>query len=205
MSLSPFWLQSQKLRASRRSLGLCHEEQQLPSRRLQEQRQAKGAGCSPHILGSTGHVGTQAIVEECLWLSRFPVSFDYEAEITVNSCFGCCWWVFPRDNPKVQFSFDQGFPGGSWVKNPPPLAGDVGLIPGSGRSPEEGNSNPLQYSARRITCTEKPGGLKSMGSQRVGHETEWLTLKITVKDSKFQPGAISCKHELEMLENNIIP
>ena len=53
--------------------------------------------------------------------------------------------MFPRDNPKVQFSFDQGFPGGSWVKNPPPLAGDVGLIPGSGRSPEEGNSNPLQY------------------------------------------------------------
>ena len=32
------------------------------------------------------------------------------------------------------------------VKNPPANAGDVGLIPGSGRSPEEGNGNPLQYS-----------------------------------------------------------
>ena len=32
------------------------------------------------------------------------------------------------------------------VKNLPVSAGDVGLIPGSGRSPGEGNGNPLQYS-----------------------------------------------------------
>ena len=32
------------------------------------------------------------------------------------------------------------------VKNPPASAGDVGSIPGSRRSPEEGNGNPLQYS-----------------------------------------------------------
>ena len=32
------------------------------------------------------------------------------------------------------------------VKNPPANAGDVGLIPGSGRSPGEGNGIPLQYS-----------------------------------------------------------
>ena len=32
------------------------------------------------------------------------------------------------------------------VRNPPANAGDVGLIPGSGRSPGEGNDNPLQYS-----------------------------------------------------------
>ena len=32
------------------------------------------------------------------------------------------------------------------VKNPPAKAGDTGLIPGSGRSPGEGNGNPLQYS-----------------------------------------------------------
>ena len=38
------------------------------------------------------------------------------------------------------------FPGGSVVKNPPANAGDVGLIPGSGRSTGEGNGNPLQYS-----------------------------------------------------------
>ena len=38
------------------------------------------------------------------------------------------------------------FPGGSEVKNLPAHAGEAGLIPGSGRPPAEGNSNPLQYS-----------------------------------------------------------
>ena len=48
------------------------------------------------------------------------------------------------DNIYIWFS-----PAGSMVKNPPANAGgprDVGLIPGSGRSPGEGNGNPLQYS-----------------------------------------------------------
>ena len=47
-----------------------------------------------------------------------------------------------------------GFPGGSAVKNPPANVGvtrDVGSIPGSGRSPGEGNGNPLQHS-----CLENP-------------------------------------------------
>ena len=39
-----------------------------------------------------------------------------------------------------------GFQGNSVVKNPPGNAGDVGLIPGSGRFPEGGNDSPLQYS-----------------------------------------------------------
>ena len=38
------------------------------------------------------------------------------------------------------------FPGGSVVKNPFASAGDMGLIPGSGRTPGERNDNPLQYS-----------------------------------------------------------
>ena len=45
----------------------------------------------------------------------------------------------------------MGFPGGTVVKNPPANAGDSGSIPGSGRSPREGNGNPLQYS-----CLENP-------------------------------------------------
>ena len=40
---------------------------------------------------------------------------------------------------------DLGYPGGSVVKNPPANAGEVGSISGSGRSPGEGNGNPLQY------------------------------------------------------------
>ena len=40
----------------------------------------------------------------------------------------------------------EGFPGGSVVKNLATNEGDTGSIPGSGRSPGEGNDNPLQYS-----------------------------------------------------------
>ena len=41
---------------------------------------------------------------------------------------------------------EEGFPGGSVVKNPPAKAGDTGSIPGWGRFPGEGNGNTLQYS-----------------------------------------------------------
>ena len=60
------------------------------------------------------------------------------------------------------------------VKNPTANAreaADEGLIPGSGRSSEEGHDNPLQY-----FCLENPhgqrslAGLQSMGSQRVRHD-----------------------------------
>ena len=40
----------------------------------------------------------------------------------------------------------MGFPGGSDGKESACNAGDLGLIPGSGRCPGEGNDNPLQYS-----------------------------------------------------------
>ena len=47
-------------------------------------------------------------------------------------------------------------------------AGDMGSILGSGRSSGGGNGNPLQYSCLE-NCME-PGGLQSMGLQRVGHD-----------------------------------
>ena len=45
----------------------------------------------------------------------------------------------------------RGFPGGSDGKASAYNAGDLGSIAGSGRSPGEGNGNPLQYS-----CLENP-------------------------------------------------
>ena len=50
----------------------------------------------------------------------------------------------------------QGFPDGSDGKESACNAGDLDLIPGSGRSPGEGNGNPLQYS-----CLEKSHGWRS--------------------------------------------
>ena len=61
------------------------------------------------------------------------------------------------------------------VKNPPANVGDVrdtDLIPGGGRSPGEGNGNPLQYFCweNPMDRQVEPGGLQSTGSQRVGHD-----------------------------------
>ena len=56
------------------------------------------------------------------------------------------------------------------VKNASANAGDikdVGSIPGLGRFPGRGHSNPLAW---RISWTEEPGRLQSMGLQRGGHD-----------------------------------
>ena len=57
------------------------------------------------------------------------------------------------------------------VRNPPASAGGMGLIAGSGRSPGEGKEMATHSSdlAWGISWTEEPGGLQSIGSQRVGH------------------------------------
>ena len=48
---------------------------------------------------------------------------------------------------KLRLEVSSGFPGGAVVKRPPASTGDpreLGSTPGSGRSPREGNGNPLQ-------------------------------------------------------------
>ena len=72
-------------------------------------------------------------------------------------------------NIAVGVCYFWGFPGGSAVKNLPANAGDVGSTPRLGRSPWEGNGNPL-----RCFClgspSEEPG--RSMGLQRVIQDWE---------------------------------
>ena len=73
---------------------------------------------------------------------------------------------------KVNFHFNpkdrqcqRMFPGGSDGKESACSAGDLGLIPGSERTPREGNGNPLQYSCLENSMEEEPGGLQSMELQ----------------------------------------
>ena len=56
------------------------------------------------------------------------------------------------------------------VKKPPVKAGDMDLIPGSGRSPGERMATHSSMLAWRFPWTEEPGGPQSMGSQRVRHD-----------------------------------
>ena len=51
----------------------------------------------------------------------------------------------------LYMAYKHGFPGGSEVKASAHNVGDLGSIPGLGRSPGEGTGNPLQYS-----CLENP-------------------------------------------------
>ena len=55
------------------------------------------------------------------------------------------------------------------VKNPPASAEDSGSIRRLGRSLGVRNGNPLQYSCVKNSISEEPGGLRSVGSQRIGH------------------------------------
>ena len=61
------------------------------------------------------------------------------------------WWAIVHRVAKSRtrlsdFHFHMGFPGGSDSKESSCNAGDLGLIPGWGRCPGEGNGHPLQYS-----------------------------------------------------------
>jgi len=67
-----------------------------------------------------------------------------------------------------------GFSGGSDGKTPLQCR-----IPGSGRSPGEGNGNSSNF-AWRIPWTEEPGRLQSMGLQRVRHDWATTTLESLV-------------------------
>ena len=74
----------------------------------------------------------------------------------------------------MENSFAGGFPGGSDGNASACNAGGLGLIPGSGRSPGEGNGNPLQYS-----CLENPmdgGSAKSDMTERLHFHRQLIAM-----------------------------
>ena len=61
----------------------------------------------------------------------------------------------------------------NWLANAGNIA-DSGSIPGSGRCPGGGHGRQLHYSCLRISWTEGPTGLQSIGLQRVRHDcSDW--------------------------------
>ena len=95
-------------------------------------------------------------------------------EETMNSIWNWAyWWI------KIPMSPTTGFPGGASGKEPCTLVQktrDAGSIPGSGRA-LEGMAIHSIILAWRIPWTEGPGGLQSIGLQRVGHG--WSDLACT--------------------------
>ena len=65
----------------------------------------------------------------------------------------------------------KGFPGGSDGKASACNAGDLGSVPGLGRSPGEGNGNTLQYSCLENSMDRGAWwAIQSMALQRVRHD-----------------------------------
>ena len=65
----------------------------------------------------------------------------------------------------------SGFPGGTIGKESAYTAGDLGSIPGLGRSPGEGKVNPLQYSCLEISVDRGTWQATVLGARR-----EWDTM-----------------------------
>ena len=87
-------------------------------------------------------------------------------------------WLLEKTIALTIQTFCQRYGGGSDGKESACNAGDLCSIPGWGRSPGEGNGNPLQHSHWRIPWTKEPGGLWFRGSQKVGHN--WATSCLTL-------------------------
>ena len=76
----------------------------------------------------------------------------------------------------------KGFPSSSDGKESACNAGDPGSIPGSGRSPGEGNGYPLQYSCLENSMDRGAWWLHSMELQSVRHD--WAANTFTFKTLK---------------------
>ena len=77
-------------------------------------------------------------------------------------------------------------PGGASGKEP--ALRDPGSILGLGRSPWEGHGNPLQYSC--LENPTEPGGLQSIGSHRVRHDSSDLARTQEHMDRNIQTAPV---------------
>ena len=80
------------------------------------------------------------------------------------------WSQYHTDFNKTHYHSTLSFPGVSAVNNLPANAGDMGLIPRMGRSPGEGNVNPLQYSLLENPMDRRVWWATAHMVTRIGHD-----------------------------------
>ena len=96
------------------------------------------------------------LFKHCFCLNLLPLKIQLHIISTppLLDFLSFCFFVLLCDSLSLftnSSTVSKGFPGGSEVKASACNVGDLGSIPGSGRSPGEGNGNPVQYS-----CLENP-------------------------------------------------
>ena len=98
------------------------------------------------------------------WVAKIPHAAWHSQKKKRKKSTGNCPGSSVAKILRSQYRGPGFDPGGAVEKNPPVNARDardVGLIPGSGRSPGVENGYPLQYSCWKIPWTEESGGLQS--------------------------------------------
>ena len=111
-----------------------------------------------------GHRCAQCSVKQPPWVRVLPGAGSHAFFFNLN--FTLCY-------------FSQGFPGGSTVKNLSARQETRVLSLGQEDPLEQGMATHASILTWRIPWTEEPGGLQSMGSQRVRHD--WATNTIVYK------------------------
>ena len=119
-----------------------------------------------NILGSILRESFFQQTDDCFRLSQYPRQFWRQVEKP---------WLFPFSFLTWRVGLPWWLGGQESIGN----AGDMGLIPRSGRATGEGNGNPLQYwilawtrtGQGIVPWTEEPSGLQSTGVTRIGHGT----------------------------------
>ena len=152
--------------------------------------------CSPPGFSVRG-ISQARILEWVATLSPrgSPLPRD-QTHISYVSCIGnffttrATWDALTR---KQDLPNTRGFPEGSDSKESACSAGDLGSIPGSGRSPGRGHGNPLQYS-----CLEYPHGQRSLAGYSPWDHKEWdMTERLTLSLSNTSLLVITTAHSLK--------
>ena len=108
-------------------------------------------------------------IQKPLWLPGLGLGVGERLGFGISRCKLLILYIGWINNKVLLYSF----PGGSDGKVSASNAGDLGSIPGSGRSLEKGMATHSSALAWKIPWTEEPGALQSMGLQRVRHD--WVT------------------------------
>ena len=94
------------------------------------------------------------------------------------------------------FYYSEGSPNGSYGKDSACNAGDQDSVAGLGRSPGEGNGNPLQYSCLENGTDREVWWIQSTGSQRVRHnwasKTHTYIIQKQVSPKPLNKSIFSC-------------
>ena len=137
---------------------------------LKDEDEGLGHG---HTLQASSRLSSPFLLQAPLHFRTVTHTQDEESEYKGGCCSLLCFPWGPQPNGSGLFESQLPLskrPCGSDGKEYACNAGDLSSSSWSGRSPGEGNGNPLQYSCLENLRAEEPGGLQSMGSQRVRHD-----------------------------------